>query len=193
MPAPATLRPRTTEEFLDWEDAQEERHEFVDGEIFAMVGASLVHGTICLNLASLFKTQLRGRGCLTFQEGTKLRAGRNVFYPDIVVSCGRDRLDQRCLERPSLVVEVLSPSTSAYDRGKKWDRYREHLPTLQVYMLVAQDALRVDLFRRAPEGWLVSTHEGMEAVIELSEPPCRLALAEVYEDAAEYLGQGEEG
>lgn len=192
MPLPAPARAMTTDEFLDWEAAQEERHEFVDGEIFAMVGGSLVHARLCGNIFLRLSLGLQGRGCLTFIENAKLRAGRNVFYPDIVVSCGKDRLQQRCVERPSLIVEVLSPSTAGYDRGKKWDRYREHLPTLQAYVLVAQDEVRVEVFRRAAVGWEATTLMSLDAAIELAEPACRLALAEVYEGTLDALGQGQE-
>lgn len=172
----------TLAEFLAWENTQELRHEFVDGEVFAMVGATRAHNTLVLNLAFALRAQMRGRGCQTFAEGVKLVADEQCFYPDVIVTCARNDADPQFVRFPVLLAEVLSSSNEAYDRGKKWHEYQRRLPSLQTYLLVAQDEARVDLFRRSGDGWYCTTHAGLDAVIELSDPPCRLLLAELYAD-----------
>lgn len=176
----------TLDEFLAWEATQELRHEFVDGEVFAMVGATRAHNTLVLNLAFMLRSQLRAGGCRAFAENVKLVAGEQCFYPDVIVTCAQRDADPQCVRYPVLLAEVLSPTNEAYDRGKKWHEYQRLLPSLQTYLLVAQDEARVDLFRRSGEGWYCTTHAGLDAVIELAEPPCRLLLADIYEDV---LGQ----
>jgi Uma2 family endonuclease len=180
LPLPSHV---TLAEFLAWEADQEQRHEFVDGEIFAMTGASRLHNTIALNLAFILRPQLRPRGCQTFVEGVKLIAGENSFYPDLIVTCARHDVDPLLVRQPTLLAEVLSPANEAYDRGKKWHEYQRHLPSLQTYLLIAQDDVRVDLFRRSGDGWHATTHTALEAVLELSAPPCRIPLADLYADA----------
>lgn len=178
LPAPKRL---TVEAFLAWEDQQQERHEFVDGEIFAMTGGTLNHSLLGFTLAKLLDRQLRSRGCITLPEGIKVRAGADIFYPDIVVACSRQQPDPRVISNPVLLAEILSPSTESYDRGGKWSHYQQ-LPSLQTYMLVAQDKVQVDVYRRTQDGWLFSRHTNLEAVVELADPPCRLTLAELYAD-----------
>jgi Uma2 family endonuclease len=170
----------TLDEFLAWENEQELRHEFVDGEIYAMVGGTRAHNIIALNLAFMLRNQLWPRGCEVFSENVKLLAGPHVFYPDVIVSCTADDLDPALVRRPVLLAEVLSSTNEAYDRGQKWHEYQAHLPSLQAYLLVAQNQPRVDLLRRSGDGWHSTTHVGLDAVIELSDPPCRLRLAEIY-------------
>ncbi len=172
----------TLDDFLAWEEVQELRHEFVDGEVFAMVGATRPHNTLALNLAFTLRAQLRERGCRAFVEGVKLVAGEQCFYPDVIVTCARNDADPRLVRHPVLLAEVLSPANEAYDRGKNWHEYQRHLPSLQTYLLVAQDEVRVDLFRRERDGWHCTTHTGLDAIIELSDPHCRLLLADLYLD-----------
>jgi Uma2 family endonuclease len=145
---PATKR-LSVEEFLAWEDQQQERHEFVDGEIFAMAGASLNHNLIINNLILALTAQLRRRGCFVFHEGAKVLTGHDVVYPDITVVCNTNQSDTRLIYQPSLIVEVLSPSTESYDRDKKWTLYQQ-LPSLQTYVLVAQDKHQIDVYRPRP-------------------------------------------
>lgn len=181
MPGLPQPSPMTTEEFLAWEAQQELRHEFVDGEVFAMTGGTLLHNYIAGNLYTHLRRQLLPKGCFTFQENAKLRAGAQIFYPDVIVSCDPNQFDRELIEQPTLVAEVLSPTTASYDRGMKWAHYRQHLPSLQAYLLVSQDFLQVDLFRRTTTGWHLSVHTGPDASLELSAPPCRLTLADIYE------------
>jgi Uma2 family endonuclease len=172
----------TLDEFLAWEDRQERRHEFVGGEVLAMEDMTRIQNTLALNLAFASRAQLRGRGCQTFVASVKLVAGEQCFYPDVIVTCARNDTDPRLVRHPVLLAEVLSPANEAYDRGKKWHEYQRHLASLQTYLLIAQDEVRVDLFRRSGDGWHCTTHAGLDAVIELSDPPCRLLLAELYLD-----------
>lgn len=175
----------TLDEFLAWEEVQELRHEFVDGEVLAMQGMTRDQNMLMTNLALALRAQLRGRGCQAFVGGVKLVAGEQCFYPDVIVTCARNDTDPRLVRHPVLLAEVLSPANEAYDRGKKWHEYQRHLPGLQTYLLVAQDEVRVDLFRRSGDGWHCTTHAGLDEIIELSDPPCRLLLAEIYLDVFE--------
>jgi Uma2 family endonuclease len=176
------------EAFLAWEQAQEQRHELIDGEAFAMAGGSTFHAHIGVNIAATLREQLRPRGCFVFHEGMKVRVGSDVLYPDVVVSCDPQQLDRNLVERPALIVEVLSPSTESFDRGRKWALY-QRLAGLQAYLLVSQDALAVEVFVREADGWHYSRRAGAEAVVELPAPPCRLALADVYDGLLERLAE----
>lgn len=171
------------EEFLAWEQTQAQRYELVDGETFAMAGGSTFHAHIGVNLAAT----LRQHGCFTFHEGMKVRVGGDVLYPDVVVSCDPQQLERPLVERPALIVEVLSPSTESFDRGRKWALYQQ-LASLQAYLLVSQDALSIEVFVRAPQGWHYQREAGSAAVVELAAPPCRSPLADVYDGLLERLG-----
>src|SRR5688572_13781897 len=185
MPAPPRTR-LTLEEFLAWEEQQPGRHEFVDGEVFAMTGGTLNHNLLINNLIIVLTPQLRRRNCLVFHEGARVHSETDLLYPDIVVSCAAQQSDPRIVQAPRLIAEVLSSATERHDRGKKWTLY-QRLPSLQAYLLVAQDAAQVDLFRRTTGGWHFSHHAGLDAVIELADPPCRVALAELYADLIDPL------
>lgn len=175
------------EAFLVWEQEQEPRYELVDGEVFAMAGGSTFHAPIGVNLAATLREQLRPRGCFTFHAGMKVRVGADVVYPDVVVSCDPEQLERSLVERPALIVEVLSPSTESFDRGRKWALYQQ-LSSLQAYLLVSQEALSVEVFVRAAHGWHYRREAGAEAVVELAAPPCRLALTDVYDGLLARLG-----
>jgi len=178
----------TLADFLAWEDEQPERNEFVDGEIFAMVGASVRHGIIVGNLGAALRAGFKARGCRVFQEGYKVRAGENIFYPDVIVKCDKVHLDDKLIERPTLIAEVLSSSTEAYDRGKKWVRYRDGSPSLQVYLLVSQVEVLVEVYRRQSDGWHLASHRDLSDEIVLSNPECRFTVADIYDDALDLLG-----
>jgi Uma2 family endonuclease len=181
------------EDYLDWEAGQPDKHEFVRGETFAMTGARRAHVTVSLNLASAFKNHLRGTPCRAYMADMKLRveAADAVFYPDVMVTCDlRDHAADLFLSQPVLVVEVLSESTAAYDRGDKFAEYRK-LASLQEYAVVDIDARRVECFRRNPENhWvLYDFADGRDcqfASIGLTMP-----LAAVFEDVV--AEEGEEG
>ena len=111
--------------YLDWENAQVEKHEFVRGEVFAMVGGRRVHGLVLGNAFASLKQQLRGTPCRVFADSMKLQIGEDVFYPDVFVTCDPDDLrTEQIFRAPKLLIEVLSPSTEGYDRGLKFALYR---------------------------------------------------------------------
>jgi Uma2 family endonuclease len=181
----------TLADFLAWEEQQPERHEFVDGEVFAMVGARVAHQILALNLIVALHRQLRGGPCVVLQDGTKLKAGEDIFYPDALVTCDRSERGKPLIERPTLLAEVLSASTENYDRGKKWTRYRDNLPSLQTYVLVSQEEVLVEVYRRVPDGWHQSTHRDLAEVLAIAHPACHLAVADIYHDALDLLGLGD--
>jgi Uma2 family endonuclease len=190
-----TLQPYrfTVEEYLAFERASNERHEYLDGVIYAMAGESPDHGRICINLAATLVLQLRGSGCEAFSKDLKVRCGpyradtrEGLYaYPDLVVVCGALQFHdqaQDVLVNPAVIVEVLSPSTEAFDRGEKFHRYRAWLPTLTDYLLVAQHRPLIDHYHRQEDGtWVLRTLEGLQAHVHLETIGCTVPLADVYE------------
>jgi Uma2 family endonuclease len=185
----------TVEEYLALERASEERHEYLDGDIYAMAGESPDHGRICMNLYGSLWPQLRGTPCEAFAKDTKVRSGplplsdhsmEGLFsYPDLVVVCGAMQFHDQVrdvLLNPSLIIEVLSASTEAFDRGEKFRRYRTWLPTLHDYLLVAQDRPLIDHYHRVEENrWELVSIEGLAASLHLESIQCTLRLADVYD------------
>lgn len=172
--------------YMDWEAQQPERHEWVDGEIFAMTGARDAHKQIAGNLYMALRVALRGTPCRAFISDMKLHveAADAVFYPDVLVTCdARDRGPEADLAKrhPLLIVEVLSDSTAAYDRGRKFELYRR-LQELQEVLFIAQDRMQLDLFRRNGQGrWeLYPAADG--EVLRLESVGLDLAVAQVYQD-----------
>ena len=150
------LRKMSLDDFLAWENDQVERHEFYQGEVIAMVGARRVHECTVSNLVVELGSALRGSPCRVYASNMKLLvADDTVLYPDIQVSCDRaDRTAETALRSPTLVVEVLSPSTQAYDRSQKFALYRR-LASLQEYLLIDPESRRVEAFRRnADDQWV---------------------------------------
>lgn len=148
----------SAEEFIAWEGGQVERHEFVNGEVFAMAGAEDRHVTVALNVAIALRAHLRGTPCRTFMSDMKLNvaAANSYFYPDVMVTCDAgDAASALVKQQPVLLVEVLSPSTAAYDRGDKFVHYRR-IASLQEYVLVDIDTRRTDVFRKQADGlWVL--------------------------------------
>ncbi len=179
MPALPQLSPHfTAADYLAWEATQPERHEFVDGEVFAMAGAEDRHVTVCLNVAMALRQHLRGTPCRTFMADMKVQAqaDSSYFYPDVVVTCSAADADSRQIKRePRLIVEVLSPGTEAYDRGEKFARYRQ-IASLSEYALVDFEHRRVDVFRKQPDGlWVLHPFD--------AQTPLTLASVELVIDA----------
>lgn len=175
----------TLDEFLAWENGQATRNFFYHGEIFAMVGVRQAHATVSLNLASALKSALRGSPCRTFISDMKLRidTADALFYPDLMVSCDpRDRQTPLFLSHPKLIVEVLSESTAAFDRGDKFAAYRQ-IDTLEEYALIDLDVRRSEIFRRNAEGlWVLHEFAGA-ASVEFASVGFTLSAAALYEDA----------
>ena len=170
------------QEFLDWENDQPERHEFHRGEVFAMVGARRIHNEISGNIYASLKRQLRGSPCRAFIETMKVKiANDTVFYPDVFVTCDpADLRTQTVFTAPSLVVEVLSPSTELWDRNGKFTLYRS-IPSLREYLLVHPDTREVHLFRRGADE-LFTLHDltGREQ-IGLDSIGCELLAVDVFD------------
>ena len=177
----------TLEDFLAWEDAQAERHFFYRGEIFAMVGVRQAHAHVAGNLYAALKAALRGTPCRAFVADMKLRidAADSAFYPDVMVSCdSRDRTTPLFLSHPKLIVEVLSDSTAAFDRGEKFAAYRA-IDTLEEYALVDIDARRVEIFRRNAEGrWVLYEFKNGET-IEFASLGIAVTAEAAYENVEE--------
>lgn len=167
--------------FLEWENAQIEKHEFVGGEVFAMVSGRRVHGVVLGNAFASLKQQLRGTPCRAFADSMKLQVGQDIFYPDVFVT--RDPSDLRTeqiFRAPKVIVEVLSPSTEGYDRGLKFSLYRA-LPSLAEYLLLHPDTREASLFRRGADG-LFTLHDFNNAArIELTSVGCTLDREELFE------------
>jgi Uma2 family endonuclease len=182
----AQAQPRLTpEQYLAAERAAEFRHEYYNGQIYAMSGGSYRHGQIIGNLTTELNNALKRRPCSVVPNDLRLRVSPDGLYtyPDVIVICGEPRFadDQHdTLLNPALIVEVLSPSTEAYDRGFKSAQYRT-VESLQEYALVSQLEPRVEVFRRQSGGhWLLSEAIGLEAVCHFESLDCAVPLAEIY-------------
>lgn len=175
----------TPEEYLALDRRAAFKSEYVDGEIVAMAGASREHNLIALNIAASLHLQLKGRPCETYMADMRLGVdvAHTYAYPDIAVVCGEPEfLDDShfdVLLNPTVVIEVLSPSTEDYDRGRKFARYRR-LGTLTDYVLVAQDRPQVEHYTRAGMRWSLLEYDTPDAVVDMPSIDCRLALADVY-------------
>ncbi|MBC7870972.1 MAG: Uma2 family endonuclease [Chitinophagaceae bacterium] len=175
----------TVEEYLSFERASEEKHEYLAGEIYLMTGASRKHNIIGVNVTTILNIQLRGRHCEAYANDMRVRVSvKNYTYPDFTVVCGTPEFEDAevdTLLNPTVIIEVLSPSTEQYDRSKKFQNYRT-LNSLQEYVLIAQDTPRIERYLRQENGqWLFSDTTLLEAAIELSSIGCSLPLAEVYD------------
>jgi len=140
-------KPWTVEDFLEWEAQQPERYEFIDGLILGMVGGSAAHAAIRDNITGALRSRLRGTGCRAFSEGLKVVTDVAAHYPDVVVTCAPVQPTDDRVPEPVIVVEVLSRATADRDRSAKWIGYQD-IPSLQHYVLVAQDRRRGELFTR---------------------------------------------
>ncbi|MBW4566750.1 MAG: Uma2 family endonuclease [Tolypothrix carrinoi HA7290-LM1] len=172
------------EEYLEGEKVSQIKHEYIDGEVYAMAGASDAHVTITMNLSMLLLNHLRGSGCRVYMLDMKaqIQAINRYYYPDIMVTCDtQDKEFEYFKSSPCLIVEVLSGSTEGFDRGKKFTDYR-HLKSLQEYVLISQDTMSVECFRRNEEGrWVLYPYEKGEEV-HLASVDFRCAIATIYED-----------
>lgn len=183
LPQPQTRLTRA--EFIAWENQQPDKHEFVAGEVFAMVGARRIHVTVTLNIAARLKEHLRGGPCRAFMVDMKLEveSADAVFYPDVLVTCHPDDLKaDMTMQHPQVIVEVLSDSTAGYDRGDKFAYYRQ-LDSLREYALIDPEHRRVEVFRRMDNGdWLLAASESEKGLI-LKSLDFSAGLDAVFEDA----------
>jgi Uma2 family endonuclease len=176
----------TPEEYLAAERLSETRSEYLDGGVYPMTGASVRHGQIVINVAAELHTQLRPRPCRVFVADLKVRlpGSRKFFYPDVTAVCGDLQFhDERkdIITNPGLVVEVLSPSTEAFDRGAKFRAYQT-IESLKEYVLVSQDKPLVEQYVRNGDGkWTYSAADGLESSLTLPSVECTLNLGAVYD------------
>ena len=147
----------TVDDYLAGEAVSPFKHEYVDGEVFAMAGASEEHVTIAGNIFAMLRAHVRGSPCRVYMADMKLRVewASAFFYPDCFVTCDSgDASEQYAKRHARVVIEVLSESTEAYDRGAKFGSYRQ-LPSLEEYVLIDSRSRTVEVFRRHPEGWIL--------------------------------------
>ncbi|MGK7905220.1 MAG: Uma2 family endonuclease [Hormoscilla sp.] len=174
------------EEYLEGEKISPIKHEYREGEVYAMSGVSKAHDKIAGNLFAMLRSHTRGKGCRVYTPDMKVRveAADVFYYPDVKVTCdARDdrNPDEQFIRYPRLIVEVLSPTTQAFDRGDKFADYRL-LETLQEYVLISQKKMSVECFRRNAEGrWVLYTYGSGEEV-HLASVDFRCPIADIYED-----------
>jgi Uma2 family endonuclease len=180
----------TPQEYLAWEAEQPLRYEYLNGEVVAMTGGTIPHNQVAVNLSALLKTHLRGKGCKVLTSDAKVGVSETgpFHYADVSVTCDdRDRSARQYIRYPCLIVEVLSPSTEAVDRGEKFRQYRR-IETLQEYVLIDPDRPGLECYRLNERGnWELVQSIGSEANVETTEVylaslDCRFALALLYED-----------
>ncbi|MEG4345088.1 Uma2 family endonuclease [Microcoleus sp. A003_D6] len=174
----------TPEEYFAWEEQQLERHELIDGRVYAMSGGTQNHSAIAINFLLLIRPHLRGNQCRVFNSDLKVNIlnTRNYTYPDLSVTCDpRDNSSPQYITYPCLIVEVLSDSTEAYDRGKKFDKYRRN-PNLVDYVLVSSDEMAIDIYHKNDAGdWLILSYRSGDRV-ELRSIGLSLAIEQFYEE-----------
>lgn len=172
----------TPEEYFVWEEQQLEKHELLDGQVYAMSGGSVNHGRLAIRLTAMLDNHLENSGCITGNSDIKINIieTNNYTYPDASVTCDeRDKTTSNYFTYPCLIVEVLSPSTEAYDRGSKFRMYR-HNPVLQDYLLVSSTSIEMDLYHKKDTGeWLIINYQEGDTV-ELKSVNLSFAIEQVY-------------
>ena len=182
----------TPQEYLEWEEQQPIKYEYINGEVFAMTGGTLPHNSIAVNLTSALKNHLRGKGCKVFMADAKVGVSLQgpFHYPDVMVSCdSRDQKARKVIYHPCLLVEVLSPGTEAFDRGKKFRHYRR-IDTLKEYVLIETDKMNVECYRLNEKGkWELTSYSleettanGTELEVHFTSVDFRCPISLLYED-----------
>ncbi|MEQ8752121.1 MAG: Uma2 family endonuclease [Coleofasciculus sp. G1-WW12-02] len=189
QPQPQLMTPQ---EYLEWEEQQPIKYDYINGEVFAMTGGTLPHNSIAVNLTSALKNHLRGKGCKVFMADAKVGVSLQgpFHYPDVMVSCDlRDQRSRKIIYHPCLLVEVLSPGTEAFDRGKKFRHYRR-IDTLKEYVLIEPDKMNVESYRLNEKGkWELTSYSfeettanGTELEVYLTSVDFRCPISLLYED-----------
>ncbi len=174
------------DEFLAFERAADERHEYRDGVIVAMSGARRNHNLIALNVGSEIQRSLKGKDCEGYASDMRVfvPASRLYTYPDLVVACGEPTFQDEGLDtllNPVLIIEILSESTESYDRGQKFKNYRS-IDSLSEYVLISQRFPSIEKYVKHGDGfWMLTDAVGLDNSIELESIECRLSLADVYD------------
>ena len=181
----APIRRLTPQEYLAIERTAEFKSEFFGGEMFAMAGATREHIVISGNVHSDLHHQLRDRNCEVYQSDMRVRVSHTGLYtyPDVSVVCGKPQFEDANVDtllNPKVIVEVLSDSTEGYDRGKKFQHYR-NISSLTEYMLIAQDSPHVEVHTRQPDGrWLMWETNDLTSVVRLQSIECSLKVSDIY-------------
>jgi Uma2 family endonuclease len=176
----------TPEQYLEMERQAEYKSEYFQGEVFAMAGGTRFHNLIANHIGRDLDEQTRHRNCEVYGSDMQVQVSMTGLYtyPDVCVVCGEAKfLDERgqTLLNPTLIVEVLSPSTEGYNRGRKFEHYRT-IESLEEYLMVASDHVHADLFTRQPDGhWVLSAFGDPADTVDLKSIGCRLVLANIYE------------
>lgn len=184
MPSTAAQTYLTPEEYLAWERKADIKHEYMRGEIIAMSGASYQHTIITMNISGELYIQLKGTACTVHTNDMRVRTSpeTSYFYPDVIVVCDKPRFEDNAFDtllNPIVLVEVLSPSTEAYDRGKKFEHYQQ-LTSLREYILVSQDEVRVERYRQQSMEWQPTEFRSLANVLSLTSIDCELSLEDIY-------------
>jgi len=172
-------------DYLEGERLATARHEYLDGAVYALAGGSRNHNLIVANLIAELHGQLKQRSCTVFPSGLRVKVSATGLYtyPDVSVVCGEAWFDDShndTLLNPTLLIEVLSPSTENYDRGGKFQQYRR-LPSLREYLLVAQDSYHIEQYvRQTDHQWLLIEIDGPDAVVVLESIGCHLSVCDIY-------------
>jgi Uma2 family endonuclease len=175
----------TIEEYLQMENASDQKHEYYQGEIFAMAGVKMPHNHITSNLATQLGSRLSGKPCKPFGGDTRVHIEKNSLftYPDITVICGEVvtlNNDDFNVLNPAIIFEVLSPSTKSYDRGEKFSLYRD-IPTLREYVLVDSESVKVEAHFINEKGlWALKEYENLDAVLEIPTIQVSVPLSDIY-------------
>jgi Uma2 family endonuclease len=175
-------------EYLELERASEIRHEYLDGQVYVMAGESPRHSKICYSLYGMTHRELRRKPCTGFSPNMKIAVNNKGLYayPDLAIVCGEPKYHDKkgdVLLNPTIIFEVLSPSTQHYDRGEKFLRYTNYIKSLTDYVLISQDKPLVEHFSRQPDNsWQSVVIQGLDAVLQLTAIDAELPLKELYEN-----------
>ncbi|MFM7887639.1 MAG: Uma2 family endonuclease [Pseudanabaena sp.] len=172
----------TSQEYFVWEEKQLHKHEYIEGQVYAMSGGSVNHGRIAIRFTSLFESHLEGSRCIVGNSDIKIKIVKSekYTYPDVSVTCDdRDKTTTQYITYPSLIVEVLSPSTESYDRGSKFRLYRNN-PVLIDYLLVSSTSIEIDLYHKKDNGeWIILNYQEGD-MIELKSINFTFAINQIY-------------
>lgn len=184
MSEPAPGEEMSFADYIAREKTSEVKHQFLDGEVFAMAGGTLEHAQLAANIIGGLTSRLHGGPCRVFTSDARIRVSATglTTYPDVSVICGpieRDPEDPNTATNPKLIVEVLSESTEAFDRGKKFEHYRK-IPSLVAYLLVSQDEPLIEVYTRNDDGTWTLAEARPPGEVRLEALGCRLSVAEIY-------------
>jgi Uma2 family endonuclease len=175
----------TVDDYLQGEASTEYKHEYLNGEVWAMIGATDAHVTIAGNLFALLKQSLKGTPCRAYISDMKVNVEKAnaFFYPDVLVTCSPEDRDSALFKQhPLFIAEVLSPSTEAFDRGQKFSTYRQ-LDSLQTYWLIDSRKMSVDCFNRTNNNdWLLHGYEKAEEILRIPALDLEWQLQSLYEE-----------